>query len=526
MPDASADGTINNDAREVGPHEFGHFFLLNLLQDSNSNAIDNLVGDSILSPATFNSYTYSTRYVNEAFADYISGQVTGIANYGWLDSRQAPFGKYCLSSPCYDENLNAPPPVGESMNTNAIARDATLIHDAFDGHGLPRNVSPPVPNDADPWIAVDAGIGVPAQYEFTTVPYGNFDGTKFPGSLAPACREGTGPQSAADGGAAGDGGDAGSPDASGFPACIAGESVALSGADLVSFGHELGRISFGMPYLQDQNVAQALDTVMVGEGYNWCQRCQVLALHVPENGDPTVPLGTGDTLDPISLLNLCYRANAAPILETLRTRGAAASLSAWQLPSVPAGSAAPDPNLRLDAFTCATCPPNESPDVNGVCTNQCPADFVIDGLTQPLMPATTGETTSSALQPGTDPCPGLFVLEIDSPDAFFTHGAVEIEGSLSVDMPSQQSCVQPFSLSLAESVGSGFMSVQQSNTTGSFSPGGLAGGLGFPASCQNLPQPIVLMTGQVMAAPIRFITPALVGVSFTLATPPTPPLSN
>jgi hypothetical protein len=47
------------------------------------NAGDNVVGDVVAS-GTGNDNNYSTRCVNEAFADFISAWVTGLADSSWL----------------------------------------------------------------------------------------------------------------------------------------------------------------------------------------------------------------------------------------------------------------------------------------------------------------------------------------------------------------------------------------------------------------------------------------------------------
>jgi hypothetical protein len=167
-----------------------------------------------------------------------------------------------------------------------------------------------------------------------------------------------------------------------------------------------------------------------------------------------------------------------------------------------------------------------SPDANGQCSNQCPADVVVNGMTDPLA-ITTSPTGASGLAPGTDSCPGLFVLEIQSPDAFITREAggpdviPRIGASLSVPSPSQPTCNQSFLLSLFDTGVSGFVSVQQSAVVGSFSPGGNSGGLGVPPSCGTLPA-ITLKSADIPAGspPIRFVTPVLAGVSFTLNTEP------
>jgi hypothetical protein len=77
----------------------------------------------------------------------------------------------------------------------------------------------------------------------------------------------------------------------------------------------------------------------------------------------------------------------------------------------------------------------------------CPADFVVDGATAPLVTLSEG-TVSTGLT--TDACPNEFIVEVDHPDQFFARGVASFGGSLAVGTPSQQSCAQTFTLSLAD----------------------------------------------------------------------------
>jgi hypothetical protein len=502
MPDGSIDGY---GSREVGTHEYGHFILYNFLRDHSTVAIDNLIGDTFTS-GQGNSFSYSTRYINEAFADFISGQVTGIANYTWLNNQTQASGDLrpqhvCNHRPCYDQNFTSPP-TGGSKDNSGIARTATLLHDVFDGQPNESNKKLPQPTNADPWQLNT----VPYVYSDTS--WGDCDGPDPVHGLAPACRMGTGPQvpGTTPNPCIPGTGDAG-------VSCVASESVALPGSSLPDFGHALQVISDsafnpgqsgGQPYLTDQGVFTAVDLVMVNAGVNWCQRCQVLALHATSNA--------GDTKNAQQLLQLCFNGST-------NNPNGDPSLMAWNLPSV-TPSTAPDPSLRVDAVTCQLCPPNKFPDPNGQCTIDCPADFVVDGRTAPL--ATLSEpTTATGLT--SDSCPGEFIVEVDNPDQFFPRGATSVGGSLSVTSPSPQSCAQTFTLTFSDLPGTtGFVAEQTVNDTGAFQP---ASGL-FLASCGTLPaitfsSPTQLPHG---SSPIRFVTPVVPGVSFSLniGLPPQP----
>src|SRR5262249_47013876 len=131
LPDESA-----TDNRVVGTHEYGHFLLCNFVKDNNVNNIDAIVTDTVGNLITFgDNTTPSSRYINEAFADYVAGQVVSIANYGWVNGTQVSFGRLCNASPCFDQNFDQWPPYSNPKDVGGIARIGSLIHDAFDGHG-------------------------------------------------------------------------------------------------------------------------------------------------------------------------------------------------------------------------------------------------------------------------------------------------------------------------------------------------------------------------------------------------------
>jgi hypothetical protein len=498
LPDSSIDNS-----REVGTHEYGHYILLSMLHDQNPTAIDELIGDTIFSGQGGNN-SYSTRYLNEAFADFISGQVTAIANYRWVTGQDpnsvGPTDKVCVRSPCFDRNFTS----GPTTNKDAagIARASSLLHDAFDGRsfaGQPVNQERNIdqPDNADSWVSqpvVSSPFGFSTLYGYTSKPFDNFDEPDPVFGISQACRVGTGPQAPGPLSP-----DAGSP----TPACIASESVALPGASLVTFAHNLQKLGSPFPpFLTDQIWNTALDQTMAAAGATWCQRCQVLALHTSENAK--------DNLNAQDILKLCWRGGSAP------TTGEDPNLANWQLPFIFPGTQAPDANLRLDSSTCQTCPPSKFPDPNGQCTVDCPADFVVDGNTAPLT-SLTEETTATSLAPGSDPCGSEFIVEIDHPDQFFAGGAIGIGSTLSVDAPSASSCAQTFALTFADLPSTtGFVAQQTVTDTASLQVGGLG------SVCVPMPS-LSLVSSQITTggAPIRFETSATAGVSFTLniATP-------
>ena len=140
------------------------FLFCDMLHGWNPKAVGYLAwstingGDDLSDPA---------RYLNEAMADYFTGQVAGGMDYGWLPRRPDAAGNsrpssppaakerwddeddrepqtYCvdpispsaLGEDCWEQNLNDVAVVGDSRRS--IGRIATLVMDAMDGHNAPR----------------------------------------------------------------------------------------------------------------------------------------------------------------------------------------------------------------------------------------------------------------------------------------------------------------------------------------------------------------------------------------------------
>lgn len=476
IPNAPATGADGNSSgREVGSHEYGHFLLCNLAENADKTAIDGLVigtaGALITSQS--DNYSDSVRYINEAFADFVSGQVTSIANYGWL---RVPGGKVCASGakspdrPCFDENFTGSPQ--GKTDTAGIARIASLIHDAFDH--APSSALLSTPDDADAW-RLDPSSD---HYVYDAVSWGSFDQ-----DANGACRPGTGQGTSA--------------------TCVGGEPVALGGQFFVDFGENIARFagpSVGAnEYLTDSVLYQALDATMRGAGWNWCQRCDVLALHTPANAS--------DNLTAKQLLETCSGPNIDPFL---------------LLTNLPSGGP-PAPYANLDATTCTPCPPSYAPDDNGVCQYcpytvigddcvQCPANATINGLTDPPPggPLTASYTATWDTPSNTSAtCPGWFWLEVDRPDGFFARGATSLRTSVSLYAPTQQTCQTAYELDFQDQPAGTFVTELRLVQTGSYSAGGLEPCTGLPA----------ITTTQLSygTAPIRFGTPVVSGVSMDFA---------
>ncbi|MDP9149357.1 MAG: hypothetical protein M3O36_05370, partial [Myxococcota bacterium] len=402
--------------REVASHEYGHYTLCNYTHEEDIKAIDKLIINTLNTSG--NSLAYPTRYINEAFADLISGQVTSIANYGWVNSSQPEGNRVCSiaingdgstsASACFDKNFNAL--TTSDKDPSNVARIASMIHDAFDGH-LDKDLKhQPVPGNADAWQVrnvnpADGGAGNTPEYSFTSKPWGEFDNTRNGAPL---------------------------------------ETVTLDGPAIRSFARNLAKFPVllpGLGYLDDSSVILALDLTMNQAGVNWCRRCPVFELHSPANANV-------DTMSLHDMLDQCNGKDA--VINSL------------------IGSSPVDPtNLRIDGQTCALCADNFTSDANGVCRpctgtvvgntcSQCTPDVVIDGAVAPIGVAGTSFATTT-VGPNQN-CPGWFWLEVLHPDAFFGRGATSLTASLDPQPVTQSVCEGTYQLTVAPQIGASYVS--------------------------------------------------------------------
>jgi hypothetical protein len=377
--------------REVGEHEYGHYILCNFNHDADNHAnipdFDGQILNAIISAGMQLDRTEPTTYINEAFADFISGQTTGIADYSWLKQQPGPDAddniKVCAApadsksgvlTACYDANLNGV--ATDPTDDSSVGRISSLIHDAFDGQsGKGSNV----PNDADPW----QWSGSARNYSYTATDWGSFDSSND---------------------------------------ALPYEQVALPGSAVHEFGDHMGHCRGPTTYWSDGCVISSLDATMQSHGYNWCQRCTVFALHSPSK----VLVGGSDP--PLQ-----------PLLQTCVTDTTISNT---------VGSP-PEPNLRLDGQTCQPCPDGYTSNADAVCVPcpytvignqcvQCTADEVIDGSAAALQRYSWPSTTSAP----NDTCPNTFVLQVNLPADFFTRGATSLQASLSGDNTLTQSACQ------------------------------------------------------------------------------------
>jgi len=420
-------------SREVMSHEFGHFLFCSMMHHTNPGAISELVEQTITNAGA--DLAFPVRYINEAVADFITGQVVGANDYTWargVDSTRyycvpptdgacvggsnaggactgeldcpgsvcahppappAPLSHACSGGtnsgdPCVVANAATQCPGGTCDPTpttlpsgycfdetfrshtmapggeESIARLATLLHDVFDGGGHGHRANDP--SDADMWTTSPGG-GAPLQFS----PYGfsntdsNIEQVALPGTALP-------------------------------------ELIGIFTWDPIQ--------PFGQT-LTDKGLHRAINTVMEDHGVNWCDRCEVLALHSELTANETAP----------HLHSVCL---ADPALADI--------------------GAPPVPLDRMDHATCAECPPGLAADEDGKCADVCPADLVLDGATMSL--DSTEIATSSLTAPG-DSCPSVFVVRIENFGALAARGAVtSVDVDVVVSPENAATCEQTYGL--------------------------------------------------------------------------------
>lgn len=357
MP-ANGSSTLARD-RTVMSHEYGHYLFCSLLNEYSpieNNPVEYLAYEALGSGGKDRSN--SVMYTNEAMADFIDGQVTGGANYAWtglLGDRSfysGGVGSLCADparlppksseGQCFDYNLSGT--ANGPDDNRSIGRVITLLHDAFDGHHDRFGVTP---SDGDVWQGPPPLSVSPNAFAVTDESY---------------------------------------------------ERVAMDGRSLKLFAEYLadgmGPLWTG-PGIKDATVYGALNATMADNGYNWCERCRVFALH-----SPLVSTQVHDgTLTPGNLFDAC--GNDALIRNAV--------------------GANPMSDFRFDWETCAPCPATSTwsngqciPCPNRVVDNECivcPSDIVLQGAE--LMSDNYATTFSV---PG-DKCPDTFIVQVNNPSA-------------------------------------------------------------------------------------------------------------
>lgn len=221
-------------SREVLSHEYGHFTFCALMQAANPNAVSHVIWDTI---AAGDDQRDPLRAFNEAFADFITGQVAGGLDYNW--SAAALNGTYCVpaTQPCWDENQHTNATAEDGAET--IGRFATLLQDLFDGHNARGQF---LPGDGDVWQPIP--MTMPASLEVSPTGFGDRDPHL--------------------------------------------ERVHLDGTFLRDLAFHLSRnlFDFGTgDTITHQRVFSAVNDTMADANTSWCDRCRVLALHSTNYSD-------------------------------------------------------------------------------------------------------------------------------------------------------------------------------------------------------------------------------------------------
>jgi hypothetical protein len=333
------------DSRGVPTHEYGHFATCSMLYDSSVTKISGTWTSAVIERIGSGAVppaSASKAYDIEAFADFFAGQVAGGVNY-FTPANSYPKSldmSFCEADlQCLDVNRAARTDFFEQ-----VARVATTLHDAFDGQfqWLPGVVDRP--DDGDAWIK-DSGL-----LTYSSVKNGN-----------------------------------------GYD-----EPIALRGTNIRKL---IDRIDgFG-----ETSVMQTLASIILEEGYTWCEACQLFALHDDK-------LAGGTLADKYAVCGM------SPITGWLGPVPNPQSPTSCNFTMCPLGSivdfltktcvACPPGTISVDGFRCEACPPGTTvidnvcrtcdsqgncdlacagrqvPD-NGVCVD-CPfAEIAVNGTCQP-----------------------------------------------------------------------------------------------------------------------------------------------
>lgn len=129
-------------SRGVAVHEYGHAMMCELMMRQGLDAFEIAWTDVIIGTAS-QAADNQASYLAEGWADFVTAQVVGGTNYfaatGAVDSESV---NYCpAGTSCLEENFVE----GDTFRVQ-VRRVASLLQDAFDGHGADLG-----PNDASHW---------------------------------------------------------------------------------------------------------------------------------------------------------------------------------------------------------------------------------------------------------------------------------------------------------------------------------------------------------------------------------------
>lgn len=310
LPDAD-DEAQGRDSRGMITHEYGHFTMCSLLF-----AQDGPPGLTGLIERVFegqnDSRSDEVALMTESWADTFAMQVVGGANYIHSPSASQGVMGFCTKSPCMDQNYignndylqQASTDPNEFPFYDELARFESLMYDAFDRSDSTQRFAN-APANGDIFQSTAAGLVV------SPTPYiANSD-----------------------------------------------ENVSLPGsawANWVTHWLDRGRVPSKV------NVIGGLVDTMADQGYSWCDRCDLLALH-----DKTTDPSAYDA-DPTG--------HGAPTTAQRYSRW----LSCTKSPDITTWLGAPPAsNLSMDA-SCTPCPVHNFVNASGVC-EPCPTGSIAWG---------------------------------------------------------------------------------------------------------------------------------------------------
>ncbi|HMA91392.1 MAG TPA: hypothetical protein VKP30_01850, partial [Polyangiaceae bacterium] len=263
------------------------------------------------------------------------------------------------------------------------------------------------------------------------------------------------------------------------------ETVTLPGKALRDYAHKVaeGLGDFGTgPQITDAKIYGALNYAMAQNGVSsWCDRCRVLGLHSPARG-------ADDDIG--AVFAACV--TDSDVKNAL-------------------GGTPPEASGRIDAATCTACPAGQYSDNNGVCQvctgvlvgntcQTCNVDLVLSGTTLTVGASESYDTTAS---PTGDVCPGLFVVELDDPDALAGRSASELivatAGTVWGSGSTQADCEQTFELDLMKMSGSALVIETVKTGTGVWS---------IPAGCSGYPSQAWQTSTFTAGSKLYFAAPA------------------
>lgn len=305
-------------SRGVATHEYGHFVMCSMLFDEAVWKISTTWTSAVvsrLSAGTSPSADADASYTMEAFADFFAGQVAGAANYADVSPLESGSMDYCVAS---DDRCFDQNMVESNDFHGELGRVLTTMHDAFDGWARHEGN---VPSNADVWEDDGAGLYTPA-----SISSGNaYD-----------------------------------------------ESVKLP-------GHALRTLVGRMGAIDEDSLMSGLAATIREEGYDWCDACEVFALH-----DSRSSTGTRE--------EKYITCEMAPIAGWLGAAPDATDPTSCNFRACPEG-------MGLTVDGCVTCgegtvsdgrsPCEECPDGSVVVDNQC-VSCDAAGTCTPTCPGRTG----------------------------------------------------------------------------------------------------------------------------------------